>query len=421
MPDLTLTYKNNIQTRKMLIGIANFIKVNSEAAYLSSGSEVLTTAKEIRQTKKAQVLLPLLMGIKKVSEVLAQAKAGGVELTEIELNEFIVNLANEMITEPVIIRPRDEEVITGAESADGIVGRYQSGYQVVSVVAKDRNFYETILKNGKDGVEVARGVTGGKLKSAIVDAALKGATDKEKDEEFARLLLSVRSNIKKTKDKFIQGKIKNSDIVFIINTDGETRLENNATYNMYTEAAQKTHGVNVVITNADGSESNQVASPDAIFSGSAVLVSKQLPEHVDFIVFWKGAATSLFAIRQYINFDKLPGIQAYAGSMEFDEGTGVWLPHMIAFGTNDKATLVPQDAVGFDALIQELEQAITNSGNKNNEAGIGNDAGKVISIEELNAMTVKQLEDLAKENDIDLTGAADKAAKLAKVKASLGL
>lgn len=415
MSAFTLTYKNNVETRKMLIGIANFIKVNSEAAYLSAGSEVLTTSKEIRLTKKAQVLLPLLMGIKKVSEVLAQAKSGGVELTEFELNEFIVDLANEMITEPVIVRPRDNEVITSGEQADGIVGRYTKGYELVSVVAKDRNFYATILKNGKDGVEVARGVAGGKLKSRIMDSTLSGGDEKAKDEEFARMLLNARMKLKQTKDKFLQAKISNSDIVFIIGTEGETRLENNATYNMYTEAAQATHGINVV--NAKG-ESIGIATPDAIYSGSAVLVSKQLPADVDFIVFWKGAATSLFAIRQYINFDKLPGVQAYASSLEFDEGTGVWLPHMITFGSS---TLTEQDAVGFDKLILELEQAVTNSGNKNGSAGIGTDAGKVISIEELNAMTVAQLESVAKENDIDLTGAADKAAKLTKVKTSLGL
>ena len=306
MSSFTLTYDKNVETAKMLVGIANHIKVNSEAVVLSQGSEVLTTSQEIRNTKKAQVLLTLLTEIVDVKELLSQAKAGGVTLTEAQLNEFIVDLANEKATKPQIFRPRDGEVLTEA-GADAIVSRYQNGYAVSSVVAKDRAFYSSVVAGVKDGVAVAVGGT--VLQGAIVDAALSGATEKEKDEEFARMLIDARKDIKKTKDKFIQGKISNKDIVFVIGVDGETRLENNTTYNLYTAEAQQKLGINL--------------SVDGVFSGSQVIVSKQLPAGVDFMVFFKGAATSLFAIRQYLNFDKIVGVQAFASSMEFDEGTGV--------------------------------------------------------------------------------------------------
>ncbi len=100
--DRTLALNKNIVSRKKLIGIANFVAHNSEARFLSRGTEILSTEQEIRDTKKANVLLPLLTGIQDVEEVLSQAKAGGVKLDEIRINEMIVNLANEKVTKPII-------------------------------------------------------------------------------------------------------------------------------------------------------------------------------------------------------------------------------------------------------------------------------------------------------------------------------
>ena len=405
MGAFTLTFNKNVETKKMLIGIAKFIAINSEAAFLSQGTDILTTTQEIRATKKAQVLLPLLSGILDVKEVLSQAKAGGVELTEADLNEFIVTLANEKVTKPQIFRPRDGEVLTEA-GADKIVGMYQNGYNITATVAKDRAFYASVVDGVKNGIPLAVG--GAVLKGAIVDAALTGNTEDEKNKDLVSKLLNARTGIKKTKDRFVQGKIANKDIVFVINTEAETRIELNTAYNMYTEAAQSKLGLNL--------------SVEATLSGSPVIVSKQLPAGVDFMVFYKGAATSIFAIRKYLNFDKIVGVQAYASSLEFDEGTGVWLPQLITIGSSDLNLLPVQTAVTFEALVLDMNTSKTVSGNAANDAGLEDgSAGNILTLAELNAMSVKQLDGFAKVEGIDMTGTTDKPSKVAAIKAETGL
>lgn len=350
----TLALKNNIVTRKQLVGIANFVRRNSEARFLSRGTQILSTEQEIRTTKKAQVLITLLQGIKKVQEVLSQAKAGGVKSSELSINEFIVDLANEMITDPIIYRPRDGEVLT----AEGIMGRVSGSYEITATTAKDRAYYENILHMVKNGLELAVGGT--KLQGRIVKSALDtshATADEVKDNatKFANQIRFVRNKIKKTKDRLIQSKISNKDIAIVINNDGETVLENDARYNMYTETA----------VNKNGAIDLEI---DAMFDKSPVIVSKQLPAGVDFIVMMFGSAVSLFALRNKMNFDKIPMVDAYGSSMEFDEGTGVFLPHMIAVGVNDATA--EQDAKTFDDLVLSLDKSTTVSGNKDGSQGL---------------------------------------------------
>lgn len=316
MPKSTLALNKNIETRKKLVGIANFITRNSEARFLSRGTSILTTEQEIRDTKKAQVLIPLLQGVMDVIELLAQAKGGGIKSEEIQLNEFIVELANEKVTKPIIYRPRDGEVI----NASSILQRMSASFNLTSTLAKDKAYYQNILAQGKAGVDIAVGAIQGqpKLKAEIVESKLDvtdanndtGEKVKNNATVFGSQLRRVRARIKRHKDRFFQSKIKNSDIAIVISTDGELVLENDARYNMYTEKA----------VNMNGALDLEI---DGQFDGSPVLVSKQLPDGVDFIVMVFGSATSLFAIRNKLNMDKVVGLEAYITTLEFDEGTGV--------------------------------------------------------------------------------------------------
>jgi hypothetical protein len=309
----TLGLNKNIETKKILVGIANFIQRNSEARYLSKGTQILTTEQEIRRTKKASVLLPLLQGIKDVKDVLREAKGGGVKSTELSINEFIVELANEKITEPIIYRPRDGEVI----DADSILQRVQGSYRITGQTGKDIAFYKNILAQAVPGIDVAvGGSAGNKLKAEVVESLLETADNQNDTREkivdnalkFVNQIRKVRNRIKRHKDRFLQAKIPNRDICIIVDADGEMALQNDARYNLRTDLAV--------------SDSGKLAE-DGTLNGSPVLVSKHLPDKIDFIVMVFGAATSLFAIREVLNLDKIPGVQAYASSMEFDEGTGV--------------------------------------------------------------------------------------------------
>ncbi len=334
----------NIQTAKKLAGIANFVQKNSEAKFLSRGTDVLSTEQEIRDTKKAQVLIPMLTEIKDVATVLAQAKAGGIALEALSINEFIVNLKNEKITAPSIYRPRDGEVL----NADELLNRYANSFSLTSTVAKDASFYQNIVAQGTAGVPVAVGGTS--LKAEIVDATLAGTDVKEDAFKFANLIRSARNRIKKHKDKFLQTRVSNKDIAIVVNADGETLLGNDARYNMYSEAA----------VNMNGALELEI---DGAFDKSPVLVSKQLPVGIDFVVMMFGSATSLFAIRNKLNMDKIVGVDAYATSLEFDEGTGVWLPHMITIGSSNVTTYPVQPAIGFDAYALPMGVSSTTSGN----------------------------------------------------------
>lgn len=354
--DSTLALNKNIVTRKQLVGIANFVRRNSEARFLSRGTQILSTEQEIRTTKKAQVLLPLLQGIKDVQEVLSQAKGGSVKSSEISINEMIVDLANEKITEPIIYRPRDGEVI----QASSIMDRLAGSYQITATVAKDRAYYENILAQGSTGVQVAVGGTS--LKSEIVESKLDitaSTADDVKDKAivFTNQLRIARNRIKRIKDRFLQANISNKDIVIVLDPNGEVAIQNDARYNMYAETP----------INKNGALDVEV---DGYFDGSPVLITKQLPKGVDFYVMVFGSAVSLFALRQVMNMDKIPGVTAYLSSMEFDEGTGVFLPHFITIGTNDTATYPTQKAVGFEELILEMNKSKTTSGNAGGTAGL---------------------------------------------------
>lgn len=84
----TLTFNKNVVSAKKLIGIAKFLAHNSEAQALSAGNDILSTDQEIRDTKKAQVLMPLMVEVVDVKQLLTQFKNGGIQFSEVELNEF---------------------------------------------------------------------------------------------------------------------------------------------------------------------------------------------------------------------------------------------------------------------------------------------------------------------------------------------
>lgn len=353
MAAATLALSKNVVSAKRLIGIANFVRVSSEATFLSSGTSILSTEQEIRDTKKAQVLLPLMVDTLDVKDVLTQAKAGGVHLTEAELNEFIVELANEKITKPQIWRPRDGETI----SANGLFDRFKSSYEISAVVSKDKSYYENIKYQAVKGVPVAKGIAAAAklLKGKVVDSQLKTATVKDKAFEFANIVRHEIADLMIVKDKMTQQYFTKSDFAIVVPALMNIHLENDVRYNMYTEKVQSANGI--LTGNFDGVD---------------VLVSKRLPAGVNGIIMLKGAAVSVFALRNKMNNDKVVGVEAYAASLEFDEGTGVFIPHMITIlsDATAPAAITAQDRVTFDDLTLAMSLSETTSGNDKGSDGL---------------------------------------------------
>lgn len=309
----TLGILNNVETKKILVNVFQIAQSENEADYLSQGSDILTTAEKIQESKIASVLLPLMGGVKPVRNVLIEARDGAVKSKEGLLNEAIVRLANEMITEPLFIRPRDGEVI-GFDQVNAY-SRAQ-GESVATYV--NRAFYLNLVDGVKTGISYKQGTTGGaavkgKITNASTILGLPEATAdniKDKSIAFANLLRKERREIKNIKDTFIQKKFANKNIVFVISTEYEELLENDSRYNLRTELAQ-------------GEQPLTTRVEDGSLDGSPVLYSKQLPDGVAYIVLVFGAATSLFALRKTMNLDKVGGVNAFKQSIEFDEGTGV--------------------------------------------------------------------------------------------------
>ena len=95
---------------------------------------------------------------------------------------------------------------------------------------------------------------------------------------------------------------------------------------------------------------------------------------------------------------------------------------MITIGSSDLNALPVQAAKGFDALILEMNVSKTVSGNAANSAGLEDgSAGNILTLKELNAMSVKALDTFAKNEGIDMTGTTDKPSKVAAIKAETGL
>lgn len=220
---------------------------------------------------------------------------------------------------------------------------------------------------------------------------------------FTNQLRKTRANLKKHKDKLTQNKFKNKDFVIVMNADRERVVENDTRYNIYNEKSANENGIF-----------------DGDLDGTPIIISKQLPDNVEAFVMLRGSAVSLFAIRNYLNVDKAVGVQAYGITMEFDEGTGVFLPHMISILVNDATT--PQDAVGFDALVLDMNLSETISGNKDNGAGLQDGGvGSIATVAEIDALTGPEAINFAKYQGIDITGAADEAAIKTAIKTAIGL
>lgn len=330
----TTNLDKNVVSRKKLVGIAQNVAAESISKALSAGTDILSTEQEIRDTKRAQVLIPFLVGVKDVTSVLSEAKSGGVHLKDGKLAEHIVTLENEKVTDPMLWRPRDGEVL----QADVLMGRYQNGFSTSATFAKDLAYFGTILEQGKTGV--------GGAKSEIVDATISGADAKAKGMEFTNLIRSARARIKSHKDGVIVKNFSNREIAIITHATGELHLENDARYNITSDVAQNQTGI----------------LPAGNLEGSPVYISKALPEGVDFVVMVKGSAVSLFALRQKMNADKVPGVDAYALSLEFDEGTGVFLPQLITVGGTGTVAAAKQDAVGMGTVPVAFEKDSADEG-----------------------------------------------------------
>ncbi len=336
----TLALNANPETRIKLIGIAKNTKQRSLSTIFSSGTNILSTEQEIRDTKQARIFIPLLKGVKKFSDVLAQAKTNSVATTEGLLAERQVSLANEMITEPTIWRPRDGEVIEASE----LLGRYQEGFSISASVFKDRAYFETMVVQGHAGLSTGQKL-GASDTTSLVDANGNAIAGKEK--ELAQAIRKDIKSILTTKDKFVQGGITRQNLVIAVRPGVTFALEQDAYYNMYSQASK---GV--------AEAQNDFLLPDFTFYGVNAYETNQLPDGVDYVVTVKGAASSIFLFKGAMNFDKVAGVNAYAMSLEFNEGTMVALPQLIRVGAK-AATYAKQDAVGFGKLTMTIETAVT--------------------------------------------------------------
>lgn len=220
---------------------------------------------------------------------------------------------------------------------------------------------------------------------------------------FTNQIRQERAKLKKHKDKLTQNKFKNSDFVIVMTADRERVVENDTRYNIYNEKSANANGIF-----------------DGDLDGTPIIISKQMPANVESYIMLRGSAVSLFAVRNHLNVDKAVGAHAFGISMEFDEGTGVFLPHMISILVNDATA--PQDAVGFDALVLDMNLSETVSGNKANSAGLQDGGvGPIATVAEIDALTGPEAINFAKYQGIDISGAADNAGIKTAIKTALGL
>lgn len=328
----TINFNANPETRKVLVGIAKNVKAKSTSRWFSSGSTVLSTETEIRNTLTVNVLIPFMIGAKKVEDVITEAMTtGGVKTSKPKLAERIVKLENRLITEPLMYYPRDTEVL----GADVLLSRYQDGFTTTAIVIKDRAYFRTILAQGKAGLSTS----GEKIEIVDTTAAHNAATRIERAEAFKELIDNATVRLMEYTDGVIQGNFENSDIAIGATPSLHKLLNSMKKQVIRTDAAYQAFAANSPV---------QI---DGLYDGIHEFKStKQLKqENIDFIVMIKGAAVSQFLFMEMMNFDKVAGLNAYKMSLQFDEGTGVYFPQLITMGAKT-ADHAAQNAVGSGTL-----------------------------------------------------------------------
>lgn len=341
----TIELNANISSSKKLVGIANGVSAKSISKWLSGSSQVLSTEQDVRDTKEVSVLIPFLVGVKKVADVLTEAAAGGVKSSKPKVGERIVKLANELITEPLTWRPRDGEVI----SADALLGKYKEGFITSATVVKDQAYFATIATKGTAGLS-----TGEKIEVVDTTAAHGAATAEEKGKAFAGLIADATIRIMEHTDGVFQGDFDNGDIAVATTPSIHKYLNVANKYLIKTDGAYAT---------ANASSPVQL---DGLYDGIHEFKSSKQLRHskLDFIVMIKGAAVSQFLFMDFMNYDKREGVNAYVLSLEFNEGTGIFFPQLITIGAKT-ADITSQDAVGSGSidLMAGVELADTTSTN----------------------------------------------------------
>jgi hypothetical protein len=79
----------------------------------------------------------------------------------------------------------------------------------------------------------------------------------------------------------------------------------------------------------------------------------------------RGIAVSIFALLEEMSLDVIPNTanQLLGLAMAFQEGTGVFLPHMITFGSKDQTKYPTQARITFDEFALTMADSVTKSNN----------------------------------------------------------
>lgn len=184
---------------------------------------------------------------------------------------------------------------------------------VSATKVKDYAFYKTILKVGKDGLSTGE-------KAQFIDTtAMHALTDGTQPKVAAGLLDEAIARVLDHEDGVFAGSFNNSDIKIGISSKFQRILKADKKYAILTPTAYEATGV--------GAEGIAPTRDVSTFLYDQTYQTKVIKEfnklNVDALITISGAASSNFLFQDVMNFDKVVGVNAYALSLEFNEGTGV--------------------------------------------------------------------------------------------------
>lgn len=327
MAKLVINLNPQLESAQRLIGIANGARVKSVASWFGSGSEILNTEQDIRNTKRARIFVPYMVGFQTIQAGLTQALAnGGVASNVPQVAEREVELANEIMTKPLLWRPRSGEQLEASE----ILQKYQTHFINGVAAFKDNAFWANIVNIVQNGpVNKNTPATSlpdrGEVTATTEIRALTAPEERGKAWRYA--ITSAVTRIMEFKDAIKLAGFDNSSIRIVVTPSVLSDLEADQRYNVRTDS--------LITRDANISHAEATEVEIGRFAGKwPIAVSTQISDNaIDYIVGLSGAAKSVFMIQNYLNYDKAVGINAYVVSMEAEEGTGVFFPQYISIGS----------------------------------------------------------------------------------------
>lgn len=297
--------------RERLVGITNYVFKESIASIGSQGSQLTSSEMEIRNANRALFVLPHLKGVKKFETIMSELQTKGTIIAgKNQVGEVGVDL-QEYITDPFLHRPRDTEQTT----TDELLNRFQSGFQVAAVAARDKNYFGSIYKQAITGVQSA--------KAEVVDVKSADLLDETK---IKTILLTVRKtimNLINIKDRHGRGVTK-KDLVFFMDPTLELAIRQSTLTGFFAE--------NIV---REAFTNGRIA--DGLFDGVKIVITNELDtplatgkSGVHGVIMVMGSAVSPFLFQDMMNYDKTEGVNAYKCSLEFNAGAAVLLPNYIS-------------------------------------------------------------------------------------------